>query len=144
MFWLLLLLLLLAACLGGAFYLVTRFHRFSFIEKYAEKNKKLSWLFSIIPVAMILVLPSVLINIWSGVVIFLHLLFFWICFEILANHMRKSYNEKRTHNIEGGLAIAATVGFMIMGWKLAHTIYRTQYDLQTTKDLGMDRIRILL
>ena len=142
MFWLILFILLAAATLGGAIFLVTRFHRFSFIEKLAKKKKALSWLVSVVPVVLILLLSSLVFNIWTAIIIMLHLLFFWIIFEILANHLRRSYKEERKYNIEGILAIAATLLFMITGWKFAHTIYRTQYDLRTEKDLGMDKLRI--
>lgn len=141
-FWLILFAVLLAASLGGTFYLITRFHRFSFVEKMAEKHKALSWVVAALFVAVIVALSAFLINVWSAIVILLHLIFFWIIFDIILGYLRKNYKEERKHNIEGVLAIATTFVYLLFGWKFAHTVYRTQYNLQTAKDMGTDRLRI--
>ena len=141
-FWLILFAVVILASLGGGFYLVTRFHRFSFIEKLAEKEKALSWAVSVIPVIAVFALSALLINVWSAMVIILHLIFFWIIFDIIIGHLRRSYKEERNRNIEGVLAIASTFFYLLSGWHFAHTVYRTQYDLQTAKDIGADKIRI--
>ena len=42
--WVLLFLILLLMSISGTVYLITRFHRFSFIERLGERHKVLSWL----------------------------------------------------------------------------------------------------
>ena len=142
MFWLIIFALTGAAALACIVYLVTRFHRFSFIEKLAEKKKALSWVLAVIMVVALLAASSLVFNVWAAIVIFLHLTVFWLAFERIVVHMRKSYNEERKHNIEGVIAIAATAVYLAYGWKLAHTVYRTQYDLRSFKELGRDKIRV--
>lgn len=143
MFWLILFIVLIALTLGGIVYLITRIHRFSFIEKLAEKHKALSWIVAVIPLIALLVIPSLLINVWSTIVIFLHLAFFWLAFDIIASHFRKAYRSERKHNVEGALAIAFTFCYLLTGWKFAHTVYRTQYDIQSAKEIGQDKLRIV-
>ena len=143
MFWLILLVSLLAISVGGMIFLVTRVHNFSFIRKLSEKNKALSWIVSVIPLAALLVIPTLLVNIWTAVVIFLHLVFFWLAFDIIAHHFRRNDTKSNNYDIEGILAIAFTFFFLLSGWKFAHTVYRTDYDIQSSKELGQDNLRIV-
>ena len=143
MFWLILFILLIALSLGGFIYLVTRVHRFSFIKKLAEKHKALSWIVSVIPLIALLAISTLAINVWSAIVIFLHLVFFWLAFDIIASHFRRTYKSKQKLNIEGALAILFTFVYLLSGWKFAHTVYRTDYAIQSSKELGQDHLKIV-
>lgn len=143
MFWLILFVLLAVLTLGGMFFLVTRIHRFSFIKKLGEKHKALSWIVSVIPLIALLVISSVAINVWSAIVIVLHLFFIWLAFDIIASHFRRNIKTEQKYNIEGALAIAFTFVYLLSGWKFAHTVYRTDYAIQSSKELGQDTLRIV-
>lgn len=143
MFWLILMILLLALTVGGAVYLVTRIHRFSFIKRLGEKQKVLSWILSVIPLIALVVIPTLLVNLWTAVVIFLHLVFFWVLLDIIVSNLRKNSESEHKYNVEGAAAIAVTICYLLSGWKFAHTVYRTEYDIQSSKELGQDKLKIV-
>lgn len=74
-FWFVVLSLMGLAGLAGLFYLVTRFRKFGFMQKIAEKSKLLSWLLACAFVALFFLFG--LINVYSIVVVVLHLTAFW-------------------------------------------------------------------
>ena len=87
MFWLILFALLLIMAVGGTVYLFTRFHRFSFMEKFGEKHKVLSWLACLIPFGGLACFAF--INVYTVIVVVLHLMIFWLIADIIAAIVRK-------------------------------------------------------
>ena len=71
---------LILIALFSLFYLWTRFHRFSFIMKVAEKRKAVSWLFAAIPI-LVIVYAAYLEPV-STVVVLLHLLVVWLIADL--------------------------------------------------------------
>ncbi len=125
---------------GGAVYLVSRIHRFSFIEKLGEKHRKLSWLAS----AGLLLLAGLFgfINVWSVMVVLIHLFFFWLGCDITAWFIRRVRKTERKKNYEGLCAILITAVYLSIGWYLAHHVFITDYQIRTTKDI--DDMRAVL
>lgn len=141
--WLIILALVLAASIAGIIFLISGFHRFSFISKLGEKNKKLSWALSVIPVLLIAVLPILFINVWATMIILIHLFIFWLVCDLIGKLVRKCCKKKMRFNIEGCIAIVSTAIYLGIGWHLAHHVYRTEYSFETTKKLGQDSLRIV-
>lgn len=140
MFWILLFVILMLMSLGGAFYLITRFHRFSFIKRLGERHKKLSWLASIIPVAGIACLSF--INFYSAIVVILHLIIFWIIADLIACILKRVTKKERRYNIEGILVILFTAVYLCIGWYNAHHVVCTPYSISTDKAIAGGRLRI--
>lgn len=137
-FWLILFAILVLFSVGGIIYLISRFHRFSFIEKLAGKHKKLSWFLSILPVAVIGTASYYLINLWSMIVIMIHLFVIWLICDIIASLLRRMNGWERYRNIEGIAAIVITVIYLTYGWIMAHKIFITNYEFSTAKPIGSD------
>ena len=140
LFWVILFFLLMAMAAGGVVYLFTRFHRFSFIEKLAERHKLLSWLICLIPLGGLACLC--LINYYTFIVVILHLLIFWMIADIAAAVVRRAAKKKRRRNTEGVLAIVFTAVYLAFGWYNAHNVRRTEYDLHTDKPLPNGSLKI--
>ncbi|HAE51771.1 MAG TPA: metallophosphoesterase [Ruminococcus sp.] len=147
MMWIVLFAVLIILSIAASFYLVSRIHRFSFIKRLEKKNKILSWIISVIPLIITGGLFSI-INIWSVIIVFIHLFVFWIGCDIVASFIRKLKKskpdpDKIRKNYEGLAAILITAVYLGMGWYLAHHVFVTQYQLKTNKSLGQDNLRIV-
>lgn len=140
LFWLIAFLITIILALGGAFYLITRFHRFSFIQKLGEKHKALSWLSCLLPLGGIMCFGF--INIYSVIVILIHLMVFWLIADIVFFIFRKTAKKERRKNIEGVCAMVFTAVYLSFGWYNAHHVRETDYTVTTAKELGADSIRI--
>lgn len=139
--WLLLFLILLLMSIAGTVYLVTRFHRFSFIEKLGKKHKLLSWLVSLLPLGGIACLGF--INFYSVIVTLLHLIIFWLIADLIAFTMRKVLKKERRFNIEGVCVLVFTAVYLFIGWQNAHNVIVTPYTLNTDKAIDGGSIRVV-
>lgn len=141
MFWLILFGTLLLMTLGGTIYLITRFHKFSFMQKLAENHKVLSWLLCLVPLGGICCFA--LINVYSIIIVVLHLIFFWIIADIIGAIVRKIAKKERHFYIEGFLTIIAVAVYLTFGWFNAHDVRRTAYTVHTDKPLSGGSLRIV-
>ena len=97
--WIIIFLLVLVFSISGIVFLVNGFHKFSFITKLAVKNKPLSWAAAILPVALIVVLTTVLLNVWAMTIVLIHLFIFWAAAAGIGRLIRRKREMKR--NFEG-------------------------------------------
>ena len=141
MFWLILFALTGIICLGGIFYLLTRFHKFGFMQKIAENHKKLSWLLCLLPLIGIGCFG--VINIYAVVIIFLHLAAFWLIADLIGKIVRKAIKKERLFYIEGVLVILFTAVYLTFGWINAHDVKRTSYTVHTDKPIAGGSLRIV-
>lgn len=138
MFWIIVFLLMIIFAVVSVIYLTNRFHRFSFMQKLAGKNKILSWILSLAPVGISCLFLT--INTWSVIVVLIHLLIFWAICDFTAFIVRKILNKKRHYNIEGACAILVTSVILFTGWGNAHNISETYYTFSTSKNTEPLRI----
>ncbi|MBR5683882.1 MAG: metallophosphoesterase [Ruminococcus sp.] len=138
--WILLFAILLLMSVGGTVYLITRFHRFSFIEKLGGKHRLLSWLASILPLGGIACLGF--INFYSVIVVILHLIIFWLIADLFAFIVRKAAKKERRRNTEGVCVLLFTAVYLCIGWYNAHNIIVTPYSVTTDKTIDGGSIKV--
>lgn len=141
MFWLLLFALLFLMAMGGTVYLVTRFHKLSFIKKMAEKHKLLSWLVCLIPLGAIG--SFAVINVYAVIVVLLHLMIFWLIMDIIGGIIGKLTKKKRLYDLEGAVVILFTAVVLGFGWYNAHHVSRAAYTVYTDKTISGENFRIV-
>lgn len=139
--WVLLFLILLLMSISGTVYLITRFHRFSFIERLGERHKVLSWLASLIPLGGIACFGF--INFYSVIVVILHLIIFWLIADLIAFIVRKAAKKERRRNIEGVCVLLFTAVYLSIGWYNAHHVISTPYSITTEKSIDGGKLRIV-
>jgi len=123
--------------LAAIIYLVTRFHKFSFIKKI--KNRFLSWLLACVPV--LLMASVVFYEKFTMIVIMLHCaLCFILCDIGSAIYRRKTGKEKGSKYIAGIVALIATAVVLTGAWFCAYHIFRTHYEFNTVKNVGNIRV----
>ena len=138
--WILFLAFMFIGGTAAVIYLVTRFHRFSFIRKIP--NKALSWIVSCIPV--LLMMSVVFYEMYTMIVIMLHCALFFILSDIGFAIYRKKTGKEKTDKYWGGVvALAVTVLFMTGAWFCAYHISRTHYEFDTPKDVGDIKIAMI-
>ena len=123
---------LIAAGLG--YYLVTRFHKFPVIKNM--KNRWLSWLLAVMPVAAIGCFA--LINVTTMAVVLLHYALFWAVSDLIGAAVSRGRSSGRYR--AGIVAVCFTTVYLAVGWYCGHHVFRTGYELSTEKDLPALRI----
>lgn len=138
--WLLFFIFFFAAAIGCVVYLITRVHRFTVIARLAEKHRVLSWFASAAAVASIGLFAF--INVWTVIVVLLHLAAAWGICDFAAFIVRKASKRDIGYDIQGAAAILICAVYLGVGWYNAHHVSVTEYKFETEKDIG-DGIRIV-
>ncbi|MBQ8967555.1 metallophosphoesterase [Ruminococcus sp.] len=128
------------AALLGVFYLITRFHRFGFMQRFSEKHRGLSWVLSALPVGAVFLFN--IINVYASIVVLLHLMLIWAVCDLVAFIHRKRTHSGGSRYTAGGVALIVTAVYMGAGWFFAHHVFRTDYSFKTDKDLGTNKLRV--
>ena len=123
-------------------YLVTRFHKFGFIQKLAEKHNWLSWWLSALPVAGLGVVT--VINMYIGIIITLHLALIWALCDLVTFIHRKRRRSWSSRYVTGVVAVLITAGYLGAGWFFAHHVYETDYRLKTKKQFEQSPLRVAM
>ena len=123
--------------LAALFYLLTRFHRFSFIKKIGKKSRLLSWLAALVPLALT-GLFMLFFNTTTLIVVLLHLTAAFLLCSLLALLIRKIGKRAIPYDAEGAAAILLTVVYLSVGWYMAHHVFETDYRFESAKPLSHD------
>ena len=134
--WLLIMVSLGVLALGALFYLLSRFHRFSFIERLGKKNRALSWLAALVP--LLLTGLFALFNLTTLIVVLLHLTAAFLLCGLIAFLIRKIGKRAVSYDAEGAAAILLTVVYLSVGWYMAHHVFETDYRFESAKPLSRD------
>ena len=121
-------------------YLVTRFHGFSFIK--GIRNRFLSWLAAAIPV--LLVLSIIFYDMYSMIVVALHMALFFILSDIASAIYRKKTGKERGKRYWAGV-VALCLTAVAMAWAFfnAYHVSRTYYEFNTVKKCGNIRVALV-
>ena len=130
--------LIMALC---AMIIACRFHKFIFVQKVSEKSKWLSLLISLTPIAIIFLF--LFINIYTVFVVLVHLAVIWLVCDFVAFIVKRIRKNDFKRYYSGAIAIIFTVFYLSYGWFCAHHIYKTDYTIYTSKNLGKVNIRVV-
>lgn len=135
--WLFIMLALGLLALAALAYLLTRFHRFSFIKALEQKSRLLSWLAALLPLLLtgIFVLTF---NVTTLIVVLLHLTAAFLLCGLAARLIRRVTKRAVSYNAEGAAAILLTVIYLGIGWYMGHHVFETDYRLEAAKPLKRD------
>lgn len=139
--WLVIFAVMLLVSVTGAVYLVRGVHRFSFLRKLGEKHRLLSWTAAVLLLSLTGLFS--LINIWTLLVVLIHLFIFWLVCDIIAAVYRKMTGRERVRNYAGAATLAFTAVYLGIGWFLAHHVVIREYSFTSPK-LSGEGIRAVL
>ncbi len=160
--WLVIFGLVMIGTLAGLIYLIFRLHKFQAIKRLTKGQKKRKWIVSILFVLVFMAFCR--INMVNTMIIVLHLMIFWLIADLIAMIWRRLHHENGGSKTveDAGLheeandernnrpywlgmgVIAFTVIYLGAGWFLAHHVFVTNYTFSTNKDLGQEKLRIIL
>ena len=136
MSWYTLLTLLALASLAGLLYLVTRYHRFSRIRALGQRHRLLAWLLSLALAALPVGAVALAVNLFTGVVVFLHLVLIWLLCDLVGALLKRITGRCPARYWVGAAALGLTLLWMGLGWCNAHFVRRTAYTVPTQKALS--------
>lgn len=138
--WALIFLAILLLSLTGIAFVADRLTRFPFLRRLSRRKAYVS---SILLLVLALAALTLWSGLWNGMIIFIHLLLFWLLceggFKLAAVLRKKPFAE----HWAGTAAICITVCYLAVGFFFAHHVYRTAYTFETEQDLGVPSLRIV-
>lgn len=132
------------AAFAGIFYLFSRVRRLAPFCRLTERHKVLSWVAAAAPVTALSAGIFCCFNLFTMIVVILHLMFIWIACDIIGTVCHKITKKKRHYGIEAAAVLFITSAVLGIGWYYAHDVRATRYSLQTDKSLGGAPLRIVL
>lgn len=79
---------------------------------------------------------ALLVNLFTGVVVFLHLVLIWLLCDLAGGILRRITGRRPTRYWAGAAALALTLLWLGLGWCNAHFVRRTAYTIRTDKALS--------
>lgn len=138
---------------AGLIYLFTRFRKMLPKAWREKKNKQqsekggfftkrmMSVVLALIPIlGLILYCVYDLVN---GVIVIVNALAIWLIIDAAAWILRKLTKRTMRYYWSGAVALAVIVVYLSSGWYFAHHVYETDYIVSTSKDIGMNRLRLV-
>ena len=136
MSWLILVLVLGLASLAGLVYVVSRFRRFSRLRALRETHPALAWLAALLAAVLPLGVTALLVNLFTAVIVFLHLLLIWLLCDGVGGIVRRVRGTEPKRYWPGAAALALTVLVVFFGWLSAYRVRCTAYTVETGKALS--------
>ena len=143
MMWGVLFLLVIAAFIGGFIWMSVAIRRFHVVECFLPKAR---WRKQIVGILLMVVLVGAIglfFDMTNTVIIFLHLLVFWLLCDACSALMKRFIHSESKHYYAGICAFLLTFIWLGIGWYNAHHVRVTVYDLTTEKDLGIGNLKII-
>lgn len=124
----------------GALYLASRFARFAVIHKLAGERKGIRFLLGFVLVLLLLFGIGAIFGPINAAISIIHLMIIWLLCDGINRLVEKKRKKEFTRYYAGMFAIGITLIYLTCGWVLAHHVWRTEYILETDKEIGKLRI----
>ena len=125
---------------SALWYLSTRIGKFEWIRNLAQNDsKKIKIISGSLSLALV-VLTTVVLNLANTAVCILYFAMFWAISDLIFYLLKKIYHISFKHYYAGILAIIVSVFSLSIGWYLDHCVWKTTYDLTTTKTIPFLKI----
>lgn len=141
--WILIFVALVVASVAGFLYLGSRIRKFKFIDKLAKGNKNKATLFSSLIIVGVSVVIYLLWGVMNAIVCLLHLIIFWGIIDFIFFLIRKLGKKTFRRYYVGLIAIIFTIGYLSTGWVLAHHVWKTNYVINTDKEVGNLKVALI-
>lgn len=139
--WAAIMLFMVVMGLAGFVFVVSRITRFSFLQK--RFGKKMRYLVSFGMLALVLLGIFLWGSLWDVMIVFMHLLVFWLLADGIFACAAKLRKKKFERYWAGMIAIVVTVVYIGSGIYCALHVFRTEYAVDVEAELGEDAFRIV-
>ncbi len=146
--WLAIFVGMFAVMLGGIVYLISRVYRTEAVASLAKGNKHIQRAVASAVVLLACVLCYLGLGMINAAIVIVHALCIWILIDLIVWGMRKlDRKSKRIRHADRArkticyntvmlVGVGVLVAYFGFGWYEAHHVARTQYDVQTEKNVG--------
>lgn len=141
--WQIIFLLVISAVLVGLSWMAFAVCRFRSLGRIVPKKKWKRLLMGLLIVIPIMVAVCLSLGFVNMVIMYLHLLIIWMVFDCVAFIVKKTTRKQGRHYYSGIAAIAFTTIWLSIGWYNAHEVKRTEYNISTSKLLGVDNLKVI-
>ncbi len=143
---------LFAGLAFGFLYLASRFARFTLVGRAVEKWKRcipwmkrvpgklLGFVLGLVPALLMVLVLWKALGVFNAAICVMHLMVFWLLCDLVNLIVQKRRGRRFDRYYAGVFALGITVCYLGCGWYLAHHVWRTEYALETTKQVGSLRI----
>lgn len=139
--WILIFGSVLLGAAAAVLYLASRFTRFSIISRVVRSRKRVVRLLAgFLPVILIFLGIWLFLGAVNAMVCMMHLAVIWLLCDGISRIAEKKRKKQFERYYAGVFAIGITITYLACGWYLAHHIWRTEYTLETDKNVGSLRI----
>lgn len=121
-----------------AIYLIKSFKKQEFVSNI--KNKTMRYIVIFSPIILMIILSF--IDITNTMVVYLHFTLFLLIIDGCIFTLKKLTKKTIKNYLSILIAFVITIIYLGNGYYLAHHVIRTDYILETSKDLGTDTFRI--
>lgn len=115
----------------------------SLIKKVRKFSKKINFLLGAAIVAVTFLIFSLCWTVINAIVVMIHLFLFWALFDGLGLLIEKCTKKKAKIYWEGIVTIVVTTIYFSVAWYLAHNVWITEYDVSTSKDIGVESFKVV-
>ena len=130
------------AVIAGLVFMAFAICRFHHVSRIVPRKWWKRMLIGILLVISIMVALHFAMGFVNMVIVFLYLLFIWMICDAIAWVVAK-VKGKGKHYYAGICAIVFTIVWLGIGWYNAHDVKRTEYNLLTDKQLGVDSLKVV-
>lgn len=142
MAWLIIFGAVMAALLLGLGYLAACVGRFGFVRRLARGGKWAGRAVSLAVTALVFALLTVLLSFFNAVVVFLHLVAFFLLFDLIGWLLRRAGRKDRAE-LRGVLALCCCALYLLTGSLLCRSVRQKDYTLYTDKEIGTLRLALI-
>lgn len=138
--WIMIMYTALAFTGASLVYLSDRVSNFGFIASVGQKNKRIA--VGAVIVFLIFIFVGLAINFINAIVCAIYFALAWLVSDSLFWIVRKLRKCSYEHYYAGVVAVLLAAGFLSIGWYLNHNVWKTEYNLLTSKK--MPSLKILM
>ena len=142
--WMLLSIAVVTLSAAGGIYLVTRIGKFTLIRRLTKNSLPKRLLIGLIVTAAACYALYLGIGVINMMICVLHLGAIWLLADLIALIVRKIRRKRGVYYLAGVGALVFTAVWLCYGWYSAHHVVRTEYALETEKNIGEEPIRIVM
>ena len=120
-------------------YIIKRYMNLSFIKNI--DNKYISIPLKLLPIIILIIFAY--LDMINTIVVVLHIFLFLILIDLILLIIKKISKKAINSNASFIITIFLVLFYLLWGYHLAHHVVQTNYSISTTKNIGMDRFRIV-
>lgn len=130
----------IVAAVAGIIYVISRIGKFACVRKLTKDKRGMKILCGVGFVIALILITGITMGLINTMVCLIHLLLIWLICDLIGWIVRKYTKKEFTVYLAGIAAIVITFGYLSVGFYLAHHVWRTNYTIETDKEVGSLRI----